>query len=93
MGVKVLQECIARAGSIEGGLKFYVGAANLEHDDGYGAKVLAEYNRLQNGGHRSLCAPVRTTRNRFPSGPMGRFATSGGNTATRSNPCDHACPA
>jgi len=47
VGVKVLQECIARAGSIEGGLKFYVGAANLEHDDGYGAKVLAEYNRLQ----------------------------------------------
>jgi Transglycosylase SLT domain len=47
VGVKVLQECIARAGSIEGGLKFYVGAANMEHDDGYGAKVLAEYNRLQ----------------------------------------------
>ena len=47
VGVKVLQECIARAGSIEGGLKFYVGAANLENDDGYGAKVIAEYNRLQ----------------------------------------------
>ncbi|MEY4884530.1 MAG: hypothetical protein RIS34_2384 [Pseudomonadota bacterium] len=47
VGVKVLQECIARAGSVEGGLKFYVGAANLEHDDGYGSKVLAEYNRLQ----------------------------------------------
>ena len=47
VGVKVLQECIARAGSVEGGLKFYVGAANLENDDGYGAKVIAEYNRLQ----------------------------------------------
>jgi len=47
VGVKVLQECISRAGSIEGGLKFYVGAANLENDDGYGAKVIAEYNRLQ----------------------------------------------
>ncbi|MFM2274353.1 MAG: hypothetical protein RL211_225 [Pseudomonadota bacterium] len=47
VGVKVLQECISRAGSIEGGLKFYVGAANLEHDAGYGAKVLAEYHRLQ----------------------------------------------
>ena len=47
VGVKVLQECIARAGSVEGGLKFYVGAANLEDDGGYAAKVLAEHNRLQ----------------------------------------------
>ena len=29
VGVKVLQECIARAGSLEGGLRYYVGAANL----------------------------------------------------------------
>ena len=47
VGVKVLQECISRAGSIEGGLKFYVGAANLEDDGGYTAKVLAEHSRLQ----------------------------------------------
>ena len=47
VGVKVLQECIARAGSIEGGLKYYVGAANMEEDGGYSAKVLAEHNRLQ----------------------------------------------
>lgn len=47
VGVKVLQECIERAGSLEGGLKFYVGAANLETDGGYAAKVLAEHGRLQ----------------------------------------------
>lgn len=47
VGVKVLKECIARAGSIEGGLKFYVGAANLETDGGYASKVLAEHARLQ----------------------------------------------
>jgi hypothetical protein len=47
VGVKVLQECISRAGSVEGGLKYYVGAANLEEDGGYSAKVLAEHNRLQ----------------------------------------------
>ena len=46
VGVKVLQECIERAGSLEGGLKFYVGAANLETDGGYAAKVLAEHGRL-----------------------------------------------
>ena len=47
VGVKVLQECIARAGSVEAGLKFYVGAANLESDGGYAAKVMAEPTRLQ----------------------------------------------
>ena len=46
VGVKVLQECITRAGSVEGGLKFYVGAANLEDDGGYTGKVLAEHGRL-----------------------------------------------
>lgn len=46
VGVKVLQECISRAGSIEGGLKFYVGAANMEADGGYTSKVMAEHARL-----------------------------------------------
>jgi soluble lytic murein transglycosylase-like protein len=47
VGVKVLQECIARAGSLEGGLRFYVGAANIEDDGGYAGKVMAEHARLQ----------------------------------------------
>ena len=47
MGVKVLQECIQRAGSLQAGLKFYVGAANLEGDGGYADKVLAEHARLK----------------------------------------------
>ncbi|MDB5890663.1 MAG: Lytic transglycosylase, catalytic [Polaromonas sp.] len=46
VGVKVLQECITRAGSLEGGLKYYVGAANLEDDGGYAGKVMAEHSRL-----------------------------------------------
>jgi hypothetical protein len=46
VGVKVLQECVARAGSVEGGLKLYVGAGNMEDDGGYAAKVIAEHNRL-----------------------------------------------
>ena len=47
VGVKVLQESISRAGgSVEGGLKHYVGAANMVGDGGYGAKVIAEYSRL-----------------------------------------------
>ncbi len=47
VGVKVLQECITRAGSMEGGLRFYVGAANIEDDGGYAGKVMAEHARLQ----------------------------------------------
>lgn len=61
VGVKVLQECISRAGSVEGGLKFYVGAANMESDNGYAAKVLAEHNRLTqvaNGGKVPFSAPL-----------------------------------
>ena len=46
VGVKVLQECISRAGSIQGGLKFYVGAGNKEDDGGYASKVMAEHARL-----------------------------------------------
>ncbi len=46
VGVNVLQDCIARAGSIEGGLRYYVGAAHLPSDGGYAEKVLAEYGRL-----------------------------------------------
>lgn len=46
VGVKVLQECISRAGSLDGGLKLYVGAGNLENDGGYADKVMAEHARL-----------------------------------------------
>ncbi|QTD43912.1 lytic transglycosylase domain-containing protein [Ottowia testudinis] len=46
VGVKVLHEYISRAGSVEGGLKWYVGAANLPTDGGYADKVMAEHGRL-----------------------------------------------
>lgn len=60
VGVKVLQECIARAGSIEGGLRYYVGAANLPDDGGYAAKVLAEHFRLrQVAGRYKAPSPPR----------------------------------
>ncbi|WP_027996084.1 lytic transglycosylase domain-containing protein [Simplicispira psychrophila] len=59
VGVKVLQECIARAGSIEGGLRYYVGAANLPSDGGYAAKVLAEHFQLrQVAGGRRIARPT-----------------------------------
>jgi Transglycosylase SLT domain len=62
VGVKVLQECIAHAGSVEAGLKFYVGAANLESDGGYVAKVMAEHARLlavASGRAPAYASPLR----------------------------------
>jgi hypothetical protein len=46
VGVKVLQECIKRAGSTEGGLRQYVGSST-EDDGGYAGKVMAEHARLK----------------------------------------------
>ena len=47
VGAQILKDYVKRTGSVEGGLKTYVGAADFESDSGYGAKVLAEYNRLK----------------------------------------------
>ncbi len=54
VGVQVLKDCIRKAGSLEGGLKYYVGAANLVDDGGYAMKVLAEqaYLRQVAAGHK-----------------------------------------
>ena len=47
VGVQVLKECIARAGNLQDGLRFYVGAALLENDGGYVGRVLAEQAQLR----------------------------------------------
>lgn len=47
VGAQILKELVRRAGSIEGGLKMYVGAGNMESDNGYAGKVMAEHARLQ----------------------------------------------
>jgi len=47
VGVQVLKECITRAGSLQEGLKHYVGAALIESDGGYVGRVLAEQGYLR----------------------------------------------
>jgi soluble lytic murein transglycosylase-like protein len=47
VGVQVLKDCIARAGSVELGLRHYVGAALLGSDGGYASRVLAEQHYLK----------------------------------------------
>jgi hypothetical protein len=46
VGVMVLKDCIRRAGSVEGGLRYYVGAVSTDGGD-YINKVMAEHQRLQ----------------------------------------------
>ncbi|MDB5920414.1 MAG: hypothetical protein JWR40_4648 [Massilia sp.] len=47
VGALILKDYVTRGGSVEAGLKTYVGAAAFENDSGYGYKVLAEYQRLK----------------------------------------------
>jgi hypothetical protein len=46
VGALVLKDCIARGGSLAGGLRLYVGSSTQD-DGGYGAKVIAERSRLR----------------------------------------------
>ena len=48
VGVQVLKECIRRAGGLNEGLKYYVGAALLETDGGYVGRVLLEQAHMRN---------------------------------------------
>jgi hypothetical protein len=70
VGVKVLQECIKRAGSVEGGLRQYVGATSDATEGGYTAKVLAEQARLRQvalGGNVPLVTPAQAATTRAVS--------------------------
>jgi soluble lytic murein transglycosylase-like protein len=47
VGAQILKDYVTRSGSVEAGLKTYVGAGAFDSDSGYGSKVLAEYRRLK----------------------------------------------
>lgn len=47
VGALILKDYVSKGGSVEAGLKSYVGAGAFETDDGYGSKVMAEYSRLK----------------------------------------------
>lgn len=57
VGVKVLQDCIRQAGSVEGGLRLYVGAVTTD-GSGYINKVMSEHLRIQSV---ALGKPMPTT--------------------------------
>jgi hypothetical protein len=67
VGVQVLKECIARAGSLQEGLKYYVGAALHETDGGYAARVMLEQGHMRRvaDGHG-----VPVTASNTPTAPV-----------------------
>lgn len=83
VGAQILKDYVTRTGSVEGGLKTYVGAAAFEDDSGYGNKVLAEYRRLKqvaNGKNVPIftppSAPAPTTTLAQKSAPAPHKADS-----------------
>ncbi|MDH6150452.1 MULTISPECIES: transglycosylase SLT domain-containing protein [Paraburkholderia] len=80
VGALVLKDCIARGGSLPGGLRLYVGSTTPD-DGGYGAKVMAERGRLRDVARgrkvpiNAPQAPVLTA----SATPAPAAATSGGN--------------
>jgi soluble lytic murein transglycosylase-like protein len=67
VGSLILKDYVTRGGSVEAGLKSYVGAAASESDSGYGEKVLAEYRRLKEVARGKNVPIYATTANVAPS--------------------------
>jgi len=60
VGVQVLKDCVARAGSLQQGLRHYVGAALNDGENGYVGRVLSEQDylrRVANGKGVPVNAP------------------------------------
>jgi soluble lytic murein transglycosylase-like protein len=65
VGSLILKDYVTRGGSVEAGLKLYVGAAAFDSDFGYGSRVLAEYRRLKDvavGKNVPLTTPTLTAK-------------------------------
>ena len=69
VGVQVLRDCIQRAGSVEGGLRLYVGAVTVDGND-YVGKVMGEHFRLRDvalGKRPTANAAVRPEPRKLPA--------------------------
>lgn len=92
VGAQVLHEYVRRSGSVEGGLRLYVGAVSTDGSD-YIDKVLTEHQRIQ-GVALGRSVPLRTARPATPATPPSlvvpavgvetEAAASQGERATRS---------
>jgi soluble lytic murein transglycosylase-like protein len=77
VGALVLKDCIARGGSLPGGLRLYVGSTSQD-DGGYGAKVMAERGRLRDVA-RGRKVPINA-----PQAPVITASTNASSSASAS---------
>jgi soluble lytic murein transglycosylase-like protein len=62
VGSLILREYIAKGGSLQAGLRLYVGASSIFiNDGGYGEKVLAERERLRQAAALKLASSKNTS--------------------------------
>lgn len=71
VGALILKEYVNRGGSVEAGLKMYVGAAAFATDAGYGSRVLAEYRRLKEVATGKSIPSLPTTASKTAPKPAG----------------------
>lgn len=96
VGALVLKDCIARGGSLPGGLRLYVGSTSPD-DGGYGAKVMAERGRLRDVA-RGRKVPVNAPQAPALTASTTTTATAAGNgkrvqvTLDNSHPLSAAAP-
>jgi len=58
VGTEILSDVIRKGGSVEQGLKLYVGAGNLPDDGGYAGRVMTELGRLKLAATGSVAAAL-----------------------------------
>jgi soluble lytic murein transglycosylase-like protein len=71
VGALILKDYVVRGGSVEAGLKMYVGAGAMASDSGYGSRVLAEYHRLKEVAAGKNVPAVTTTASKAPQKAVG----------------------
>lgn len=99
VGSLILKDYVTRGGSVQAGLKLYVGAGAFDNDAGYGSRVLAEYNRLKEvaSGHNvpttvtAQASPAQQRARTEETNPANPTATPAEST-TESKPENQAVP-
>ncbi|WP_277186357.1 transglycosylase SLT domain-containing protein [Caballeronia sp. BR00000012568055] len=81
VGALVLKDCIARGGSVAGGLRYYVGSTTAD-DGGYGAKVLAERSRLRDVA-RGRNVPINAPQAPVQAAPKQVLASTSADSSKR----------
>jgi soluble lytic murein transglycosylase-like protein len=88
VGSVILKDYVNRGGSVEAGLKLYVGAAAFENDSGYGSRVLAEYRRLKEVSNGKKVPIYTTTASAAPAKTQAASAKAGAPNAVEATTAD-----